>query len=393
MLYARLRLSGHEPQSAPTPSPVTRRIHAALALDSTSRHMTNKMDQQFTVLGLETSCDETAASVVKGAPGQPGGILSNKVLSQFDEHAPYGGVVPEIAARAHIEHLDGLIAAALSEADLTLRDVDAIAATAGPGLAGGLMVGLVTGKTLAYAAKKPFVAVNHLEAHALTARLVDATPFPYLVLLVSGGHCQLLEARGVGDYTLLGTTLDDAVGEAFDKTAKLLGLGYPGGPHVEKWALKGDPKRFDLPRPMKGRPGADFSFAGLKTALRQTVTKRVPLTQTDLADAAASFQLAVADTIEDRTKNAMHMMREKHDNTAPIPFVVAGGVAANTMLRTRLDALAQAEGFVLTAPPMALCTDNAAMIAWAGIERMAVNSTDALDVSPRPRWPLADLTV
>ncbi|GAA6155873.1 tRNA (adenosine(37)-N6)-threonylcarbamoyltransferase complex transferase subunit TsaD [Pyruvatibacter sp. HU-CL02332] len=360
--------------------------------------MTNHMDAhtptapQFTVLGIETSCDETAAAIVRGTPGQPGEILSNLVLSQFEEHAPYGGVVPEIAARAHIDHLDSLVASALREADVSLGDLDAIAATSGPGLVGGLMVGLVTGKSLAFAADKPFVAVNHLEAHALTARLVAATPFPYLVLLVSGGHSQLLEARGVGDYTLLGTTLDDAVGEAFDKTAKLMGLGYPGGPHVEKWALKGDPKRFDLPRPMKGRPGSDFSFAGLKTALRQTVTKLAPLTETDLADAAASFQAAAADTIEDRTRNAMRTMRDASDADGPIPFVVAGGVASNKMLRARLEDLATSEGFALTAPPLPLCTDNAAMIAWAGVERMAIGSTDGLDTGPRPRWPLADLT-
>jgi len=357
--------------------------------------MTNQSDPHrlFTVLGIETSCDETAAAVVSGAPDGPGEIRANLVLSQFDDHAPYGGVVPEIAARAHIDHLDSLIASALREADIALSDVDAIAATAGPGLVGGLMVGLVTGKALAFAAGKPFVAVNHLEAHALTARLVDATPFPYLVLLVSGGHCQLLEARGVGDYVLLGTTLDDAVGEAFDKTAKLLGLGYPGGPHVEKWALKGDPKRFDLPRPMKGRPGADFSFAGLKTALRQTVTKLVPLTETDLADAAASFQMAVADAIEDRTRNAMRQTREAAQGDAAIPFVVAGGVAANKALRARLECLADAEGFALTAPPLPLCTDNAAMIAWAGVERLALGSTDGLGASPRARWPLAELSV
>lgn len=350
------------------------------------------MSRQFTVLGIETSCDETAAAIVSGAPGAPGTIRSNLVLSQFDEHAPYGGVVPEIAARTHIDHLDSLIASALREADLTLDEVDAVAATSGPGLVGGLMVGLVTGKALAFAASKPFVAVNHLEAHALTARLVDATPFPYLVLLVSGGHSQLLEARGVGDYTLLGTTLDDAVGEAFDKTAKLMGLGYPGGPHVEKWALKGNPKRFDLPRPMKGRPGADFSFAGLKTALRQTVTRLVPLTETDLADAAASFQAAVADAIEDRTRNAMRAMRDRSNAGGPIPFVVAGGVASNRTLRARLEDLASAEGFTLNAPPLPLCTDNAAMIAWAGIERLAINSTDGLDTGPKPRWPLGDLT-
>jgi len=364
-------------------------------MDSTSPPMTNQSDPHrlFTVLGIETSCDETAAAVVSGAPDGPGEIRANLVLSQFDDHAPYGGVVPEIAARAHIDHLDSLIASALREADIALSDVDAIAATAGPGLVGGLMVGLVTGKALAFAAGKPFVAVNHLEAHALTARLVDATPFPYLVLLVSGGHCQLLEARGVGDYVLLGTTLDDAVGEAFDKTAKLLGLGYPGGPHVEKWALKGDPKRFDLPRPMKGRPGADFSFAGLKTALRQTVTKLVPLTETDLADAAASFQMAVADAIEDRTRNAMRQTREAAQGDAAIPFVVAGGVAANKALRARLECLADAEGFALTAPPLPLCTDNAAMIAWAGVERLALGSTDGLGASPRARWPLAELSV
>ena len=345
--------------------------------------------RDFTVLGIETSCDETAASVVRGRPGAPGQILSNLVLSQFDEHAPYGGVVPEIAARAHVDHLDGLIAAALRDADLSLADMDAVAATAGPGLTGGLMVGLVTGKALAFAAHTAFVAVNHLEAHALTARLVAATPFPYLVLLVSGGHCQLLQARGVGAYTLLGTTRDDAVGETFDKTAKLLGLGYPGGPQVEKWARDGNSARFDLPRPMTGRPGADFSFAGLKTALRQQVTRLAPLSRSDRADAAASFQAAVADTLEDRTRNAMRQVRAAATGDRPLPFVVAGGVAANKVLRARLDSLAAQEGFILTAPPPALCTDNAAMVAWAGIERLALGWTDKLDTGPRARWPLA----
>ncbi len=349
------------------------------------------MTRPLTLLGIETSCDETAAAIVTGLPGEPGGIRANLVLSQIDEHAPYGGVVPEIAARAHIDHLDSLIAAALDEAGLALSDLDGIAATAGPGLIGGLMVGLVTGKALAFAADKPFIAVNHLEAHALTPRLIAATPFPYLVLLVSGGHCQLLEADAVGSYRLIGTTLDDAVGEAFDKTAKLLGLGYPGGPHVEKWAAEGDPKRFDLPRPMKGRPGADFSFAGLKTALRQAVTALGPLTDQDVADAAASFQMAVADAIEDRARNAMRAMRETANSDGPIPFVVAGGVAANKALRARLETLADAEGFALTAPPLPLCTDNAAMIAWAGIERLALGRTDGLDAGPRARWPLAEL--
>ena len=358
-------------------------------MDSTRQRQDQPPARALTVLGIETSCDETAAAVVTGRPPGPGRILSDRVLSQVRAHAPYGGVVPEIAARAHIVHLDGLIADALAEAGASLADLDAVAATAGPGLIGGLMVGLVTGKALAFAAGRHFVAVNHLEAHALTARLVAGTPFPYLVLLVSGGHCQLLEARAVGDYRLLGTTLDDAVGEAFDKTAKLLGLGYPGGPAVERAAVGGDPSRFALPRPMKGRPGADFSFAGLKTALRHAVTPLAPLTDRDIADACACFQMAVADAIEDRTRNAMAMMRAETGETGPIPLVVAGGVAANAALRARLEALAAAEGFALIAPPPSLCTDNAAMIAWAGLERLALGLTDGFDAGPRPRWPLS----
>ena len=358
-------------------------------MDSTGDAQDQPHARALTVLGIETSCDETAAAVVSGTPGGPGTIRANIVLSQIEDHAPYGGVVPEIAARAHIEHLDGLISRALAEAGIGLADIDAVAATAGPGLIGGLMVGLVTGKALAFAAGTHFVAVNHLEAHALTARLVAGTPFPYLVLLVSGGHCQLLEARGVGDYRLLGTTLDDAVGEAFDKTAKLLGLGYPGGPAVEKAAAGGNAARFALPRPMKGRPGADFSFAGLKTALRQAVTQLGPLSDADISDACASFQMAVADAIEDRTRNAMRAMRGDGAPGGTIPLVVAGGVAANAALRARLEALAAAEDFALVAPPLALCTDNAAMIAWAGLERLALGLTDGFDAGPHPRWPLA----
>lgn len=335
------------------------------------------------ILGIETSCDETAAAVVD----ETRAIRADLVLSQTGLHQPYGGIVPEIAARAHLEHLDGLIARALAEAGIGFEDLAAIAATAGPGLIGGVIVGVMTGKALALARNLPFIAVNHLEGHALSARLSHDVDFPYLLLLVSGGHCQLLIVEGVGRYRRLGTTIDDAAGEAFDKSAKLLGLGYPGGPAIERAARTGDPARFPLPRPLKGRPGCDFSFAGLKTAIRQLVEKwSGPLTEQDVADVAASFQAAVADVLADRTAQAIAAFRRAHP--AGRHLVVAGGVAANTMLRDRLDALARAQGLALVAPPLRLCTDNAAMIAWAGMERLRLGLTDRLDVVPRPRWPL-----
>lgn len=291
----------------------------------------------FTVLGLETSCDETAAAVVRGAAPGPGEILSNVVLSQLDEHRPFGGVVPEIAARAHIEALDAIVAEALAEAGCKLDDLDAVAATAGPGLIGGVMVGLTTAKALAMAAGKPLVAINHLEAHALTARLTDGVEFPFLLLLISGGHCQLLAVEGVGRFRLYGTTIDDAVGEAFDKTAKLLGLGYPGGPNIEALARNGNPKRFALPRPMLGREGSDFSLSGLKTAVR-LVASAEGFAAKDEADLAASFQAAIVDVLIDRTRAAMQRYVREFEGGRTL--VVAGGVAANSAIRDALSALA-----------------------------------------------------
>lgn len=340
------------------------------------------------ILGIETSCDETAAAIVERDDKGEGRILSNVVLSQIAEHEPYGGVVPEIAARAHVEALDRLVERALRDADMKLDEVDAIAATAGPGLIGGLIVGLMTAKALAMAAQKPFYAVNHLEGHALTARLTDDLPYPYLLLLVSGGHTQMVLVRGLGRYERLGTTIDDALGEAFDKTAKLLGLPYPGGPAVERMALDGDPKRFPLPRPLKGEARLDFSFSGLKTAVRQTASEIAPLSDKDVADICASFQAAVADTLSDRVGRSLERFRTEFPDCAAPALVVAGGVAANKTLRATLEKLCEAHGFRFVAPPLALCTDNAAMIAWAGAERAAANGPDPLDLAPRSRWPL-----
>ena len=335
------------------------------------------------VLGIETSCDETAVAVVEGAAGtQPvGRILSNTVYSQLTEHRRFGGVVPEIAARAHLERIDGLVAQALDEAGVGLADLDAIAATGGPGLIGGVMVGVMTAKALAFAHDKPFIAVNHLEGHALSVRLTEPVSFPYLLLLVSGGHCQLLTVRGPGDFTRLGTTIDDAAGECFDKTAKLLGLGFPGGPAVERAAEGGDPRRFALPRPMWRKPGCDFSFSGLKTAVRQTVEKLPADDPRAVADLCASFQRTVGDVFADRCANALAQAPSS-------TLVVAGGVAANVYLRGRLEEVAAAHGAKLVAPPVRLCTDNGAMIAWAGVERLRLGQVDALDFRPRPRWPL-----
>ncbi|MFO1081391.1 MAG: tRNA (adenosine(37)-N6)-threonylcarbamoyltransferase complex transferase subunit TsaD [Reyranellaceae bacterium] len=337
------------------------------------------------VMGIETSCDETAVAIVDGAAaGGPGGsILSHALYSQVTEHRRFGGVVPEIAARAHLERLDGLLEEALAAAGLGLGDLDGIAATGGPGLIGGVMVGVMTAKALAFAHDKPFLAVNHLEGHALSVRLTEPVEFPYLLLLVSGGHCQLLTVRGPGDFTRLGTTIDDAVGECFDKTAKLLGLGFPGGPAVERAAQGGDPRRFALPRPMWRKPGCDFSFSGLKTAVRLTVEKLGTPGPRDVANLCASFQATVGDVLADRCANALRL--------APLPtLVVAGGVAANLYLRARLETVAAAHGARLVAPPQQFCTDNGAMIAWAGLERLRLGLADSLDFKPRPRWPLAD---
>ena len=339
------------------------------------------------VLGIESSCDETAAAVVTDAARPAGRILANVVLSQLAEHAPYGGVVPEIAARAHVEKLDGLIRLAMAEAKVDFADLDGVAATAGPGLIGGVLVGLMTGKAIALAADKPLAGVNHLEGHALTARLTDDVEFPYLLLLVSGGHCQLLSVEGVGKYVRLGTTIDDAAGEAFDKTAKMLGLGYPGGPAVERAARRGV-ARFDLPRPLIGRAGCDFSFSGLKTAVRHMVTGLGGLEDQDRADMAASFQAATADVLMDRCRNAMGLFRARYGAGRDHTLVVAGGVAANQALRGALSALCDRERFLLAAPPTRLCTDNAAMIGWAGIERLALGFSDPLDAPARARWPL-----
>ncbi len=334
------------------------------------------------VLGIETSCDETAAALVDDARA----IRANIVLSQEADHRAFGGVVPEIAARAHLERLDGIVAEALRRAGLRLVDIEAVAASCGPGLIGGLIVGATVAKSLALVAGKPFVAVNHLEAHVLTARLTDGIDFPFLTLLVSGGHCQLLAVEGVGRHRRLGATVDDAAGEAFDKAARLLGLGYPGGPAIERAAKSGVGRRFALPRPLLGRPGCDFSFSGLKNALRLLVGRLGELSDRDRADIAAEFQTAVAETLADRTARGLEMFRALYPGANRL--VVAGGVAANGEIRARLRELAEREGFALVAPPPALCTDNAAMIAWAGLERYRLGMVDGLDFAPRPRWPL-----
>ena len=339
----------------------------------------------LTVLGIETSCDETAASVVTGEAPGPGRILSNVIASQFDAHRPYGGVVPEIAARAHAELIDTVVERALGDAGLRLDQLDGIAVTSGPGLVGGVAVGLTMAKGLALASGKPLVALNHLEAHALTARLVEGVGYPYLLLLVSGGHCQLLICQGVGQFRRLGTTIDDAVGEAFDKAAKLLGLGFPGGPAVERAARGGNPARFRLPRPMAGTEGYDFSFSGLKSAVRRHV-EVTELTDEAVADLAASFQAAAVATLIDRTKAALLGPDVRAAGVKTL--VVAGGVAANGALGQALRDLAASQSVRLVVPPPGLCTDNAAMVAWAGIERLEAGLRDGLEAPARARWPL-----
>ena len=340
------------------------------------------------VLGIESSCDETAAAIL--APD--GAILAEALLSQLAEHAPHGGVVPEIAARAHLSHLPAMVADVLARAGLRAADLGGVAATTGPGLIGGLIVGSSLGKGIALAARLPFVAVNHLEAHALSARLpglAEAPPdFPYLLLLVSGGHCQCVAVEAVGRYRRLGGTIDDAAGEAFDKVGKLLGLPWPGGPALERLAAAGNPARFAFPRPLRGRPGCDFSFSGLKTAVAQRVATFPPgpLPLADAADIAAGFQAAVVDCLTDRLAHAFALM------PPATPLVVAGGVAANQAVRAALASLAARHGARLLAPPLRLCTDNAVMVAWAGIERLRLGLSDPLDTPPRPRWPLESLS-
>lgn len=340
------------------------------------------------VLGIESSCDETAAAVLD----TEGRVLAESVLSQEREHAPYGGVVPEIAARAHLSFMPEQVRRVVTQAGTTFGQLGAVAASGGPGLIGGLIVGSQFAKGIAIAHRLPYVAVNHLEAHALTARLPGLVPggvtFPYLLLLVSGGHCQCVAVEGVGRYTRLGGTMDDAAGEAFDKVAKLLGLGWPGGPALERLAARGDPRRYDFPRPLLGRAGCDFSFSGLKTAVAHEVACHgagaLPLQVA--ADIAASFQRAVAEVLADRASHAMAMMRERAPDARVL--VVAGGVAANGAVRAALADATAARGFHLVAPPVRLCTDNAVMVAWTGIERLRLGLVDGLDFAPRPRWPL-----
>ena len=339
----------------------------------------------LTVLGIESSCDETAAGVVRGEPGAAGEVLSNTVFGQEDLHGAFGGVVPEIAARAHAERADLVVIRALEEAGLGFGDLDAIAVTAGPGLIGGVMAGVMCAKGIAAGAGLPLIGVNHLEGHALTPRLTDGVAYPYLLLLASGGHCQFIEVAGLGAYRRLGGTIDDAPGEAFDKVAKMLGLGFPGGPAVERAAERGDSKRFRLPRPLLDRPGCDMSFSGLKTAVLRArddlVTRQGGLYRQDVADLCAGFQMAVSEVLAAKAGHAMAMTNAQ-------VLAVAGGVAANRQLRSALDGAALANCIRVVAPPLALCTDNGAMIAWAGLERWAAGKAGDLSVTPRPRWPL-----
>ena len=333
------------------------------------------------ILGVESSCDETAAAILCAERG----LLSNIVASQDEDHTPYGGVVPEIAARAHMSKIDRIIDQAIREADVDYSDLSAIAATSGPGLIGGVITGLMAAKGLSVSLDIPLIAINHLEGHALSPRLSDDCPFPYLLLLVSGGHSQILSVTGLGQYERLGSTIDDAAGEAFDKTAKLMGLGFPGGPNVERWAEQGDPTRFSLPRPLLDRENCDFSFAGLKTAVARAFDAS-DKSKTAKADLAASFQAALTDCLIDRTERAMQQFSKAHKG--PARFVVAGGVAANKTIRSRLKNASETYDFQCVFPPLKFCGDNAAMIAQAGLERYQANMLDSLDASARPRWPL-----
>ncbi len=343
------------------------------------------------ILGIETSCDETAAAVVSGDRT----ILANVVLSQHEEHTPFAGVVPEIAARAHMEHLEKVVAQALTQAGVTFVDLSAIAVTAGPGLIGGVMVGVMAAQAYASVHRLPLLPVNHLEGHALTVRLTQDVAFPYLLVLVSGGHCQILAVEAVGRYVKLGGTKDDALGEAFDKTAKMLGLGFPGGPALERAAQQGSRMRFAFPRPLHGQQGCDFSFSGLKTAVRLAVTALMAsggVSDQDKADIAASFQQTVVDVLEDRIANALEMFQARYPDAASPILVLSGGVAANQAIRSALTALCEAHGTQFVAPPVALCTDNAAMIAWAGMERFQEGWQYESLVEPRARWPLDEVT-
>ncbi|MBN9584070.1 MAG: tRNA (adenosine(37)-N6)-threonylcarbamoyltransferase complex transferase subunit TsaD [Afipia sp. 62-7] len=342
------------------------------------------------VLGIETTCDETAAAVIERQRDGSGKILSNIVRSQIDEHAPFGGVVPEIAARAHVDMLDGIIRAAMNEANVGFGDLSAVAAAAGPGLIGGVIVGLTTAKAIALVHDTPLIAVNHLEAHALTPRLTVPLTFPYCLFLASGGHTQIVAVLGVGKYVRIGTTLDDAMGEAFDKVAKMLDLPYPGGPQVERAAAHGDPARFDFPRPMLGRPDANFSLSGLKTAVRNEVARLDPPEPQDIADLCAGFQAAVLDLTADRIRVGLRLFQQQFG--PPRALVAAGGVASNLAIRSALHDIAAQAQTTLIVPPPALCTDNGAMIAWAGAERLALRLTDDMETAPRARWRLDETT-
>ncbi len=346
-------------------------------------------DMPITILGIESSCDETAAAVLRRNANGDTKVLSSIIASQDEEHRPYGGVVPEIAARAHMQKVDSIIDQAMKDASIDYDALSGIAATSGPGLIGGVIAGLLSAKGLAMATGKPLIAVNHLEGHALSPRLSAPCPFPYLLLLVSGGHTQLLAVKGLGDYERLGSTVDDAAGEAFDKTARVMTLGFPGGPAVERLAANGNPHAIKLPRPFRGKDHANFSFAGLKTAVARAF-EASDKSDAAKADIAASFQQAVCDVIFERTSKAMDMFTSDSSSQAPYRFVVAGGVAANKAIRETLDTLCAQKGFTLTAPPMKYCTDNAAMIALAGIEHYIKGNFAALDVKARPRWPLDD---
>ncbi len=348
-------------------------------------------DKWMLVLGIETTCDETAAAVIERREDGSGRILSNIVRSQTEEHIPFGGVVPEIAARAHVDALDGIIAAAMKESGLRFNQLSAVAAAAGPGLIGGVIVGLTTAKAIAMVHDTPLIAVNHLEAHALTPRLTCALAFPYCLFLASGGHTQIVAVTGVGQYVRLGTTVDDAMGEAFDKVAKMLGLPYPGGPEVERAARDGDPARFAFPRPMLGRPDANFSLSGLKTAVRNEASRMGTLEPQDISDLCASFQAAVLESTADRLSVGLRLFHEQFG--APRALVAAGGVAANQAIRGALQDVAAKAQTTLIIPPPALCTDNGAMIAWAGAERLALGMIDTMDAPPRARWRLDENAV
>ena len=372
--------------------------------------LTTMTENKIYILGIETSCDETAAAVVcsngEGCPEQQmnrGEILSNVVLTQLDDHTPYGGVVPEIAARAHLHHIDSIIDRAIREAGIEYNNLSAIAATTGPGLIGGIMVGMQVGKALSHSLNIPFVSVNHLEAHILTPRLTANTPdnkmdYPFLSILMSGGHCQILSVNGLGDYTVLGETIDDSVGEAFDKVAKMMGLPYPGGPEIDRRAHLGDSTAFMLPRPLIQQDNCNFSFSGLKTRVRHLLSdlNRNPdgsLLESDMNNMAASFQQAVTDVFLDRTQKAIQKFKNIHPQVDKPTLVVAGGVAANSHIRAGMTDSAQNMGMTFYAPPLNLCTDNGVMIAWAGLERFNAGIRDDLNTVARPRWSLMDLSL